>query len=68
MEFARQLQYFHRYQPLALEEDLKRMEEMAKGNDLLELPAIAPILQQIADDKSVLNVSRVRALRLLGKQ
>jgi len=68
MEFARQLQYFHRYQPLALEEDLKRMEEMAKGNDLLELPAIAPILQQIADDKSVLNVSRVRALKLLGKQ
>ncbi len=68
MEFARHLQYFHRYQPLALEEDLKRMEEMEKGNDLQELPAIAPILQQIADDKAVLNVSRSRALRLLSKR
>lgn len=67
MEFARHLQYFHRYQPLALEQDLKRMEEMEKGNDLQELVAIAPILQQIADDKSILNVSRARALRLLSK-
>lgn len=66
VEFARQLQYFHRYQPLALEQDLKRMEEMAKGNDLQELPSIAPVLRQIADDKSILNVTRARALRLLS--
>ncbi len=66
MEFARHLQFFHHYQPLALEEDLKRIEEMAKDNDLQELQAIAPILREIADDKSVLNVSRVRAQRLLA--
>jgi hypothetical protein len=66
MEFARHLQYFRRYQPLALEEDLKRMEEMAKDNDLKELQAIAPILQDIAEDKSILNVARVRAQRLLA--
>jgi hypothetical protein len=66
MEFARHLQYFRRYQPLALEEDLKRMEEMAKDDDLKELQAIAPILQAIAEDKSVLNVARVRAQRLLA--
>jgi DNA-directed RNA polymerase subunit F len=66
MEFARHLQYFRRYQPLALEEDLKRMEEMAKDNDLKELQAIAPILQDIAEDKAVLNVARVRAQRLLA--
>jgi len=65
MEFARHLQYFRRYQPLALEEDLKRMEEMAKDDDLKELHAIAPILQDIAEDKSILNVARVRAQRLL---
>jgi hypothetical protein len=66
MEFARHLQYFRRYQPLALEDDLKRMEEMAKGNDLKELQAIAPILQNIAEDKSLLNVARARAQRLLA--
>ena len=66
IEFARQLQYFHRYQPLALEQDLKRVEEMAKGNDLQELPAIAPVLREIADDKSILNVTRARAMRLLS--
>jgi hypothetical protein len=66
MEFARHLQYFRRYQPLALEEDLKRMEEMARDNDLKELQAIAPILKDIAEDKSILNVARVRAQRLVA--
>jgi len=65
MEFARHLQYFRHYQPLALEDDLKRMEEMAKDDDLKELQAIAPILQGIVEDKSILNVARVRAQRLL---
>jgi len=65
MEFARHLQYFRHYQPLALEDDLKRMEEMAKDDDLKELQAIAPILQDIAEDRSILNVARVRAQRLL---
>ena len=67
MEAARRLQYFHHYQRLAVEEELKRMEEMEKGNSLDEIQAIAPILQEIADDKAVLNVTRSRAVRLLGK-
>ncbi len=67
MEFARRLQYFHHYQRLAVEEELKRMEEMAKGNDLEEIQAIAPILREIADDKAILNVTRVRAQRLLAR-
>ena len=32
LEFARRLQYDHRYQKLALDEELKRMEGMAKSN------------------------------------
>ena len=67
LEFARRLQYFHRYQRLALEDELKRMEEMAKDNSLDEIQAIAPVLQEIADDKAILNVTRSRALRLLAK-
>jgi hypothetical protein len=66
MECARRLQYFHRYQRLAVEEELKRMEEMAQSNDVEELQSIAPVLREIADDKSVLNVTRVRAQRLLA--
>ena len=34
LEYGRRLQYFHRYQKLALDEELKRMEEMANENNL----------------------------------
>lgn len=67
LEFARRLQYFHHYQRLALEDELKRMEEMAKSDSLDEIHAIAPVLQEIADDKAILNVTRSRAVRLLAK-
>lgn len=66
LEFGRRLDYYHHHQKLALEDELKRMEEMAHEKNLEEIQAVAPILQQIVDDKSVLNVSRARAQRLLG--
>jgi len=66
LEFGRRLSYFRKYQKLALDEDLKRMEEMQKEDDLGDIQAIAPILNGIADDASVMNVSRARALRLLA--
>ena len=65
LEFGRRLEYYHRYQKLALDDELKRMEEMAKQDSLEELAAVAPILQQIANDPSVINVVRARAQRLL---
>ncbi len=67
LEFGRRLQYFHRYQKLALDEELKRMEELANQNGLEELPAVAGILQQIALDSSVINPVRARAQRLLER-
>jgi hypothetical protein len=67
LEFGRRLQYFHHYQKLALDEELKRMEEMSKENSLQEISAIAPILQQIETDQSVINVVRARAQRLLER-
>jgi hypothetical protein len=66
LEFGRRLQYAHRYQKLALDAELKRMEEMAKTNNLDELQAVGPILSQIAADASVINVVRARAQRLLA--
>lgn len=67
LEFGRRLQYLHHYQKLALEEEMKRMEEMAKDNSLEELQAVAPILKQILADQSVINVTRARAERLLAR-
>jgi hypothetical protein len=65
LEFGHRLQYDHHYQKLALDEELKRMEEMASANQLMEVAAIQPILDQIIADQSVINVTRARAQRLL---
>ena len=64
MEFGRRLTYFHRYQKLALDDELKRMEDQAKRGDLAELEAVSPILQSIYEDTSVINVVRARARRI----
>ncbi len=66
LEFGRRLDYYHRYQKLALDDETKRMEEMARDNNLAELGAVSSILRSIADDHSVMNVVRARALRLLS--
>lgn len=67
LEFGRRLAFYHRYQKLALDDELARMEEMARDNELSELPAVAPILQSIAKDPTVLNMVRGKALRILYK-
>ena len=67
LEFGHRLQYDHRYQKLALDEELKRMEEISGADPLIEIAAIQPILDQIIADPSVINVTRARAQRLLEK-
>jgi hypothetical protein len=61
LEYGRQLTYDHRYQKLALDDALKRMETQAKSDELSEIQSVAPILQEIAADSSVINVVRARA-------
>jgi hypothetical protein len=65
LEFGHRLHYDLHYQKLALDEELKRLEEMARSNSLIEVAAIHPILDQIIADQSVINVTRARAQRLL---
>src|SRR5207245_782914 len=65
LEFGRRLAHFHRYQKLALDDELKRMEDQMRAGDLIELQAVKPILQDIYDDSSVMNVVRARAQRLM---
>jgi hypothetical protein len=65
LEYGRRLTYYHHYQKLALDDELKQMETQAKNNELSELQIVAPILQEIVDDNSVLNIVRVRARELM---
>lgn len=65
LEFGRRLTYYHRYQKLALDEELKRMEDQARSGELAELQAVKPVLQQIYDDNSVMNVGRARAQAIM---
>jgi len=66
LDFGRRLAYAHRYQKLALDDELKKMEDSARRGELAELQSVKPILQQIYDDNSVLNVVRARAQRLMS--
>jgi hypothetical protein len=65
LEFGRRLAHYHRYQKLALDDELKRMEDQARHGDLAELQAARPVLQDIFDDRSVINVVRARAQRIM---
>jgi hypothetical protein len=67
MELGHRLEFSLRYQKLALAEELKRAEESVRLSPPIEIQAIAPILQQIIADSSVLNVTRARAQRLLER-
>jgi hypothetical protein len=65
LEFGHRLNYYLRYQKLALDEELKQMEKFSNSGGLAEISAVAPILQKIADDPAVIKVVRARAQRLL---
>ena len=65
LEFGHRLDYYCRYQKLALDEELKRMQELESTHMLIEVNAIQPILEHIVADHSVINVARARAQSLL---
>ena len=65
LDYGRRLAYYHRYQKLALDEELKHMEAQAKNAQLNELQGVAPVLQEIVEDPSVINVVRARAKELI---
>ena len=66
LEYGRRLTWFHKYQKLALEDDLKQMEERQRAKTLGDLEPIVPILKQVANDQAVMRMTRARALRLLA--
>ena len=66
VEFGRKLQFKYKYDKLGLEDQLKAMEEAAASHNMAEIQIIAPTLQSIANDESVLNIARRRAKHLLA--
>ena len=65
LEYGRRLTYYHRYQKLALDDELKRMETQARNSELSEIQGVAPVLREIFEDPSVINVVRARARELM---
>jgi hypothetical protein len=65
LDYGRHLTYYHRYQKLALDDELKHMEAQARNNELSEIQALEPVLQEIVEDTSVINVVRARARELI---
>jgi hypothetical protein len=65
IEAGRHLKRLHRFDRLGLEEELKSLEQLAVEHRATEVQAIAPILEQLAEDPAVLNIARQRARHLL---
>jgi len=65
LEFGRRLQYYYDHQKLGLDDELKRMDQMAEEGQLDELQAVAPILHKIADDPQVMHIDKQHAQHLL---
>jgi hypothetical protein len=64
---ARKVQFLRRFDKLGLDDVLKRMEELHRENELLEIQSIAPTLRLVANDVSIMHVARERAARLLDQ-
>ncbi len=68
LEAGRKLGYSLRFDKLGVDSQLKKLEDMKRMGALVEVQALEPMLKQIINDHSYMNVSRQRAQRLLGMQ
>jgi hypothetical protein len=66
LEFDRRLQDHIRHQKLALEDDLKELQDAVSHNNAAEVQLLAPTLQKIANNASILHIARKRAQDLLA--
>jgi hypothetical protein len=67
IEGGRKLEFDRRFQKLSLDEDLKNLEELCNDGRLQEVQVIAPLLQRLAADRTVLHIAQQRAERILKK-
>jgi hypothetical protein len=65
LEFGRRLTFEHRYEKLALADEMRDLMQQSKSGQTVEIEAIAPVLQKIVDDHSVMTFVRAQAQMLL---
>ena len=65
IECGRRLARLHRFDRLGLNDELKKLENVAVDHRAAELQIIAPTLEQLADDPGVMNIARQRARHIL---
>jgi hypothetical protein len=68
MESGSKLEYLKRFDKLGLPEELQNMLRLRSEGHLLEVQSIAPLLRQIAQDSSQMNLARQRAQQLMQGQ
>lgn len=68
MESSSKLEYLKRFDKLGLPDELLSMLQLRSEGHLLELQTIAPLLRQIAQDSSLMNLARQRAQQLMQSQ
>jgi hypothetical protein len=67
IEGGRKLEFDRRFDKLSLDQDLKALEDMSNDGRLQQVQAIAPLLQRLATDRTVLHIAQQRAQRILKK-
>ena len=65
LDFGRKLAFQYRFDKLGMDERLKSLQDMQASHFVEELQAIEPILQKIAADPNLMNISRTTAKHLL---
>jgi hypothetical protein len=66
LESGARLEHMLQHEKLALNSELASLEQSAKNRQTREIQLIAPVLQRIAAEDSVMTVARRRAERLLA--
>jgi hypothetical protein len=66
LEFGHRIEHDMRYQKLALEDDLRQLQDAVSHNNATEARLLAPILQKIVNDPSIMHIARKRAQDLLA--
>lgn len=65
IEHGRKIEFLRRFDKLGLNDELKGLQAMADSGYLAEIQIIAPLLESLANDASVLHMARERAQHLL---
>jgi hypothetical protein len=65
IEAGRRLDFDRRFDKLGLDADLENLEKAVKDGRLYEVQVIAPTLQRLANDRTVLHLAQTRAQHIL---